>query len=510
VGMGKTEEFLEKVEIAKLASGPKGIEKQHKRGKLTARERIDLLVDKDSFSESGMFVTHQCNQLDKKYYSDGVVTGSAKIDSRRVFVYAQDFTVMGGSLGEAHAKKICHIMDQAMKVGSPIIGLIDSGGARIQEGLGHYGSIFFRNTLAAGVVPQIIAIMGPCAGGAVYSPALCDFIFMLEEVSRMHITGPAVIKAVTGEEITSDALGGAKVHFTQSGVAHFVDKKEEECLNRVKRLLSFLPSNNREVAPVMKSSDPIDRMEQELDNIVPEDPQKVYDMKTPINLVVDNNYFFEIQEGFAKNMIIGFARLDGKPVGILANQPKVYAGCLDINASVKAARFIRFCDAFGIPIINFVDCPGYLPGSDQEFGGIIRHGAKMLYAYSEATVPRITIVLRKIYGGAMSGMAVSKYVGTDITAALPTAEIAIMGPEAAANVLYKKEIEEAEDPAAMREAKMRQYRKEFANPYYAAERGWVDEIIEPRKMRPFLIRALEKLKGKQDIRPWRKHGTIPL
>jgi len=508
--MGKTEELLEKREKAKVGGGLDKIKKQHKCGKLTARERIDLLVDQNSFSELGLFVTHQCNQLDKKYYGDGVVTGWAKINGSRVFLYAQDFTVMGGSLGEAHAKKICRVMDLAVEVGSPIIGLIDSGGARIQEGLGHYGSIFLRNTLAAGVVPQISVIMGPCAGGAVYSPALCDFVFMVDRISRMHITGPAVIKEVTGEEITPEALGGAKVHFTLSGVAHFVAKNEEECLSSVKQLLSYLPSSNREPSPITRVTDPIDRMEKELEGLIPEDSKKSYDMRKVIRLVTDDKIFFEVQEGFARNIIVGFARLNGQSVGIIANQPKVIAGCLDINASVKAARFIRFCDAFGIPIINFVDCPGYLPGSNQEFGGIIRHGAKMLYAYSEATVPQISIVLRKIYGGAMSGMAVSKYMGTDITAVLPTAEIAIMGPEGAANILYKKEIEKSENPELIWQEKTKLYREEFANPYYAAERGWVDEIIEPKKMRLFLIDALESLKCKKKNRPKRKHGTIPL
>lgn len=508
--MGKTEELLRRRDKAKLGGRLELIEKQHKRGKLTARERIDLLADKGSFSELGMFITHQCPAIDKKYYGDGVVTGSATIDGRCVFLYAQDFTVFGGSLGEAHAKKICQLMDIAVKVGAPIIGLIDSGGARIQEGLGHYGSIFFRNTLAAGIVPQISVIVGPCAGGAVYSPALCDFIFMVEGISRMHITGPAVIKAVTEEEITAEELGGAMVHYARSGVAHFVAKSEEECLNDVKKLLSYLPFSNRELPPFKPMKDSVDRMEEELERIVPEDPKKAYDMKKVIHLVVDSKDFFEVQKGFAKNIIIGFARLNGQTVGIIANQPNVLAGCLDINASDKAARFIRFCDAFGISIVTFVDCPGYLPGSQQEFGGIIRHGAKMLYAYSEATVPRISLVVRKIYGGAMSGMAVSKEVGTDLTVVLPTAEIAIMGQEGAADVIFKKEIEQADNPELMRKEKIKQYREEFANPYFAAERGWVDEIIEPKTIRPFLISTLERLKGKKEARPKRKHGTIPL
>ncbi|MBW2637879.1 MAG: acyl-CoA carboxylase subunit beta, partial [Deltaproteobacteria bacterium] len=378
------------------------------------------------------------------------------------------------------------------------------------EGLGHYGSIFFRNTLASGVVPQISVILGPCAGGAVYSPALCDYVFMVNKISTMHITGPAVIKSVTGEEITSERLGGAKVHATKSGVSHFTAKTEEDCFQQVRTLLGYLPSNSREKPPVVSTADSVDRIEKTIEEIVPSDAKISFDMKDIIRLVADDKVFFEDQKDFAKNIITGYLRLKGQPVGIIANQPKVYAGCLDINASQKAARFIRFCDAFQIPIINFVDCPGYLPGSNQEFGGIIRHGAKMLYAYAEATVPRITVVIRKIYGGAMSGMAVSKYMGTDITAVLPTAEIAIMGPEGAANVLYRKEIEEAEDPQLERAEKIEQYKEEFANPYYAAERGWVDNIIEPEKMRPFLIDALERLEGKEEVQQKRKHGTIPL
>jgi acetyl-CoA carboxylase carboxyltransferase component len=500
-------------EEAKLGGGLDRIEKQHKSGKLTARERLDLLLDPGSFIELGMFVTPQATSFgkaEKKFYGDGVVTGSGLIDGRKVFVFAQDFTVMGGSLGGEHAKKICLVMDKAIQTGSPIVGLIDSGGARIQEGLGYYGSIFYRNTLAAGVVPQISIILGPCAGGAVYSPALSDFVFMVEGISRMHITGPEVIKAVTGEEVTSEELGGAMVHYTQSGVAHFVSKGETECMNLVKELLSYLPSNNREFPPRKSTNDHAERMEVDLENLIPEDPKECYDMKELIRLVVDDRVFLEVQEGFAENIIIGFARLNGYTIGIIANQPLVFAGCLDINASDKAARFIRFCDAFQIPIVNFVDCPGYLPGTEQEYGGIIRHGAKMLYAYCEATVPRISVVTRKIYGGAMSGMAVSKLVGTDLTAVLPTTEIGLMGPEGAVNVLFKEEIEKAENPEAMREEKIRLYREQFANPYRAAEKGWVDVIIEPKEIRPFLITSLERLRGKEEIRPKRRHGTIPL
>ncbi|MBN1828092.1 MAG: acyl-CoA carboxylase subunit beta [Deltaproteobacteria bacterium] len=510
--MSTTKELLERTEKAKLGGGPDKIKKQHASGKLTARERIDLLVDESTFDEMGMFVTHQSNRMgsDTKYYGDGVVAGSGKIDGRLVFLYAQDFTVLGGSLGEAHAKKICQVQDMAVKVGAPIIGIIDSGGARIQEGLGHYGGIFFRNVVAAGVVPQLSIIVGPCAGGGVYSPALTDFIFMVDGISRMHITGPAVIRAVTGEEITAEKLGGAKVHATCSGVAHIVSATEQDCFAAVKDLLGYLPSNCNERPHRKPTKDPVDRLDEGLETLVPPNPKKAYNMRLAVEAVMDDNKFLEIQNDFARNIIIGFGRLNGCSVGVIANQPLVYAGCLDINSSVKAARFIRFCDAFQIPIVNFVDCPGYLPGSNQEFGGIIRHGAKMLYAYSEATVPRISIVFRKIYGGALSGMAVSKYVGTDLTAVLPTAEIAIMGPEAAVNVLYKKEIAESADPATTRLKLTEQYRRDFANPYVAAEDGWVDAVIEPRKIRPFLITALDRLKDKKELRPAKRHGTIPL
>ncbi len=500
-------------EEARQGGGPGGIEKQHQRGKLTARERLDLLLDPGTFSEGGMFITPQDTPFSrsvKRFYGDGVVTGSGLVNGRRVYIFAQDFTMMGGSLGEKHANKICRVMDKAIQTGSPIIGLIDSGGARIQEGLGHYGSIFFRNTLASGIVPQISIILGPCAGGAVYSPALSDFVFMVEGVSRMHITGPQVIKEVTGEVVTPEELGGAKVHYSRSGVAHFTSRGEEECLELVKTLLSYLPANRHELPPYKPTSDPVDRMEEALESLIPENPRKAYDMKGLIGLVMDDQIFFEIQEGFARNIIIGFARLNGHTVGVIANQPRVFAGCLDINASVKAARFIRFCDAFGIPIVNFVDCPGYLPGTQQEYEGIIRHGAKMLYAYCEATVPRISVVTRKIYGGAMSGMAVSKLVGTDVTAVLPSAEVAIMGPEGAANIIFRDEIQKADNPEAMREEKIRLYREQFATPYVAAEKGWVDVIIEPREIRPFLITSFERLRGKEEVRAKKKHGTIPL
>ena len=509
----KNEELKAKEDLARLGGGQKQIGKQHERGKFSARERIDHLVDPGSFMEIEMFVTHQTTKfgMDKeKFYGDGVVTGSGRIAGRLVYLYSQDFTVMGGSLGKAHASKICHVMDLAIKVGAPIIGLIDSGGARIQEGLGQYGSIFYRNTLASGIVPQFSLILGPCAGGAVYSPALCDFVFMVDGISKMHITGPNVIKAVTGEEVTSEELGGAKVHSQKSGVAHLVAKSEQECFEQAKKLLSYLPANYREAAPGGSSSDDPDRPTEEIEGIIPDNPQRAYDMKKIVRLVADHQEFFEIQEDFAKNIIIGFVRLNGGSVGVIANQPMVNAGCLDIDASDKSARFIRFCDAFNIPILNLVDCPGYLPGKQQEYGGIIRHGAKTLYAYCEATVPRISVIVRKIYGGAMSGMAVSKLVGTDFTIALTTAEIAIMGPEAAANVIFKDEIAHAEDPKAMRVQKVNEYRQKFANPYVAAEEGWIVAIIEPKVMRSYLIKAFDQLKGKVELRPGKKHGTIPL
>jgi len=509
----KVEELKEKKALARSAGGPEAIQKQHDRGKLTARERVDLLLDPSSFLEQEMFVTHQSTKfgLDRqKFYGDGVVTGSGKIDGRLAYFFAQDFTVMGGSLGKAHAAKICQVMDLAVKVGAPIIGLIDSGGARIQEGLGHYGSIFYRNTLAAGVVPQISLILGPCAGGAVYSPALCDFVFMVEGIGRMHITGPEVIKAVTGEAVTAEDLGGAKVHAEKSGVAHFVARDEKECFAQVRRLLSFLPPNSQEPPPRVRFETETNPDSAILQEIIPDDPRKPYDMREVIQGIVDGGDFLEVMEGFAANIIIGFGRLNGYSTGIIANQPRVYAGCLDINASTKAARFIRFCDAFNIPILNLADCPGYLPGTQQEYGGIIRHGAKMLYAYCEATVPRISVIVRKIYGGAMSGMAVSKLVGTDLTVALPTAEIAIMGPEGAANIIFKEEIARAANPSEMRRQKILEYREKLANPYVAAEEGWIDDIVEPTALRMFLIEAFDRLKKKKETRPPRRHGTIPL
>lgn len=509
----KINELKAKRELALLGGGQKHNDKQHERGKLTARERIDQLVDSGSFIEVEMFVTHQSSKFGmekEKYYGDGVVTGSGKIDGRTVYVYSQDFSVMGGSLGKAHANKICHVMDVAIKVGAPIIGLIDSGGARIQEGLGQYGSIFYRNTIASGAVPQFSLILGPCAGGAVYSPALCDFVFMVEGISKMHITGPAVIKAVTGEQVTAEELGGAGIHSRISGVAHLTAKSEQACFAQVRKLLSFLPDNCRQAPPVVSSHDDPERLTEDIEGIIPENPQRAYDMKLVIRAVADDKEFFEIQEEFAKNMVIGFIRLNGRSVGVVANQPMVSAGCLDIDASDKSARFIRFCDAFNIRILNLVDCPGYLPGKQQEYGGIIRHGAKTLYAYCEAIVPRISVIVRKIYGGAMSGMGVSKLVGTDFSVALVTAEIAILGPEAAANVIFKDEIAEAEDPKKMREQKINEYRRKFANPYVAAEEGWIDAVIEPKIMRSYLISVFDRLEGKVDLPLSKKHGIIPL
>ncbi len=511
----KIEELKRKEAEARRAGGPGQIEKQHARAKLTARERVELLLDPGSFLETGMFITGQAGKFGsekEKYYGDGVIAGSGTVGERPVHVFAQDFTVMGGSLGKAHAGKICHVMDLAVKTGTPIIGLIDSGGARIQEGLGQYGSIFYRNTLASGVVPQISLVLGPCAGGAVYSPALSDFVFMVEGISRMHITGPEVIKAVTGEMVTAEDLGGAGIHSEKSGVAHFVSRGEKECFDLVRKLLGYLPSNSSQDPPRvedMKNKE-ADSGQAEMEEVIPDDPKKPYDMRAVIRTVLDGHDFFEIQAKFARNILIGFGRIDGYPVGIIANQPKVFAGCLDIDASDKAARFIRFCDAFNIPLLNLVDCPGYLPGTRQEYGGIIRHGAKMLYAYSEATVPRISVVVRKIYGGAMSGMAVSKLVGTDVTVALPGAEVAIMGPEGAANVIFKDEIARAEDPKKMREIKIKEYREKFANPYVAAEDGWIDAIVAPGDLREFLVKTFGRLRGKREIRPAKRHGTIPL
>ncbi len=500
---------------AQLGGGQDRVDAQHAKGRLTARERVELLVDPGSFRELDMFVTHRSTGFgleDKRYLSDSVVTGWGTIEGRPVYVFSQDFTVLGGSLGEVHAEKICKIMDLAMKNGAPVIGINDSGGARIQEGvvsLGAYADIFLRNTLSSGVIPQISAIMGPCAGGAVYSPAITDFTFMVDGSSYMFITGPDVIKAVTHEEVTFEELGGAKAHNTISGVAHFAATDEEECMQTIRALLGYVPQNNMEDPPLLSTTDDPRRMDEELDSIVPDSPTKPYDMKAIISHVVDDGQFLEVHQHWAQNIIIGFARLNGRSVGIVAQQPAVLAGVLDINASTKAARFVRFCDCFNIPIITFVDVPGFLPGVSQEHGGIIRHGAKLLYAYCEATVPKITIITRKAYGGAYVVMS-SKHIRGDISYAWPSAEIAVMGPEGAVNIVFRKEIAAAEDPEAERDRLGEEYRAQVAHPYVAAARGYIDDIIEPRETRPRLIEALEILQDKRDRNPPKKHGNIPL
>jgi propionyl-CoA carboxylase beta chain len=500
---------------AEAGGGEERIRRQHKAGKKTARERLELLVDPGSFLEIDKFVVHQSHDFgmeEQRFLGDGVVTGSARIHGRPVFVFAQDFTVFGGSLSEAYARKICKIMDLAMKTGAPVIGLNDSGGARIQEGvasLGGYADIFLRNTLASGVVPQISAVMGPCAGGAVYSPAITDFVFMVRNTSYMFVTGPDVIKAVTHEAVSADELGGATTHGTTSGVAHFAADGEEECLALIRELLTFLPQNNLDDPPLRPTRDPVDRRDEALQTLVPEQPNKPYDIKDVIRAVLDDRYFFEVHAGFAPNIVVGFGRLGGRPVGLVANQPAHLAGCLDINASVKGARFVRFCDCFNIPLVTFEDVPGFLPGTAQEFGGIIKHGAKLLYAYCEATVPKLTVITRKAYGGAYDVMS-SKHIRGDANFAWPTAEIAVMGPEGAVNILYRREVEAAADAAAFRDAKIREYREKFANPYIAAERGYVDEVIEPRDTRARLCAMLALLKTKRDANPPRKHGNIPL
>src|SRR5260221_4289761 len=502
-------------EIARLGGGQKRIDAQHKKGKLTARERLDLLLDPGTFNELDMFVTHRSTDfgLDgQKIPGDGVVTGYGQIDGRLVYVFSQDLTVFGGSLSEAHSEKICKIMDHAMKNGAPVIGLNDSGGARIQEGvvsLGAYADIFLRNTLASGVGPQISAIMGPCAGGAVYSPAITDFIFMTRDTSYMFITGPDVIKTVTHEDVSKQDLGGAMTHNATSGVAHFAARDDAELLAMIGELRSFRPSNNVDDVPRRATSDPIDRADVALDSLVPADPALAYDIKDVIESVADDRYFFEVQEHFAKNLVIGFARLDGRSVGVVANQPAFLAGVLDINASVKGARFVRFCDAFNIPLITFEDVPGFLPGTQQEWGGIIRHGAKLLYAFAEATVPKLTVITRKAYGGAYCVMS-SKHIRTDANFAWPTAEIAVMGPQGAGNIIFKREIAASADPAAPAPERIRPEKQRFANPYIAAERGYVDEVIEPRQTRGKVIKALRLLRTKKDTNPPKKHGNIPL
>ncbi len=502
-------------EASLLGGGQKRIEAQHKKGKLTARERVDLLVDEGSFVEIDRFVTHRCKDFgmdEQLILGDGVVTGHALIEGRPVYLYSQDFTVFGGSLSETHAEKICKGMDMALKVGVPIIGLNDSGGARIQEGvksLGGYAEIFWRNTQASGVVPQISAILGPCAGGAVYSPAITDFISMVEGTSYMHITGPDVVKTVTHEEVTSEDLGGASVHSARSGVAHFTSPDERACLAHLRRLMSYLPLNNAEEPPYVPSDHPRDRIQEELDTLVPAEDTNPYDMRGVIERVVDRDSWFEVHSAYAQNLLVGFARLGGRVVGIVANQPAVLAGCLDINASIKGARFIRFCDAYNIPLVTFEDVPGFLPGTDQEHNGIILHGAKLLYAYCEATVPKLTVITRKAYGGAYDVMS-SKHVRGDFNVAWPGAMVAVMGAAGAARIIHRREIQAADDPAALEAQKTAEYEETFNNPYMAAARGFVDDVIEASQTRPTLIRALELLRTKTEVRPTRKHGNIPL
>ncbi|MBN1398059.1 MAG: acyl-CoA carboxylase subunit beta [Bacteroidetes bacterium] len=502
-------------EKAMHGGGLTKIEDRHKHGKLTARERIDLLLDEGSFEEIGMFVHHRSREfgLEKyKYLGDGVVTGRGTIGGRHVVVYSQDFTVFGGSLSETHAEKICKILELAMKNGVPVIGLNDSGGARIQEGvvsLGGYADIFLQNTLASGVVPQISAILGPCAGGAVYSPAITDFIFMVKESSYMFVTGPNVVKTVTHEDVSFEELGGALTHAVKSGVAHFAVENELECLEGIKRLLSYIPSNNMDDPPYVETKDSENRMDTELDSIVPENPSKPYDIKEIIKRIIDDGEFYEVQEFYAQNMVVGFARLGGYSIGIVANQPAVLAGVLDIETSLKGARFIRFCDAFNIPLIVLQDVPGFLPGTDQEWRGLIKHGAKLIYAFCEATVPKITVITRKSYGGAYCVMN-SKHIRGDVNYAWPTAEIAVMGPKGAVEIIFKKDIENSDDKEKAIAEKVSDYTERFANPYVAAERGYVDEVILPHETRPKLIKALRFLENKVDTNPRKKHGNIPL
>jgi acetyl-CoA carboxylase carboxyltransferase component len=511
----KLRQLQEMRKTSRLGGGQKRIDDQHKKGKLTARERLELLLDDNSFEEFDMFVTHRTKEfgLEKeKYLGDGVITGYGTIDGRLVFVFSQDFTVFGGTLSEAFAEKICKIMDMAMKVGAPVIGLNDSGGARIQEGvvsLGGYANIFLRNTLASGVIPQISVILGPCAGGAVYSPAITDFIFMVKNTSFMFVTGPNVVKTVTHEEVTFEELGGASAHSSKSGVSHFACENEADAILKVRKLFSFLPSNNLDDPPQMEANDPVDRIDESLNSIVPENPNKPYDIKDVITRVVDNSEFFEVHADYALNIVVGFARLAGKSVGIIANQPAHLAGVLDIDSSIKGARFVRFCDAFNIPIVTFEDVPGFLPGTAQEHGGIIKHGAKLLFAYCEATVPKLTVITRKAYGGAYDVMS-SKHIRGDINYAWPTAEIAVMGPKGAAEIIFKKEISESPNPVAALKQKEEEYRDMFASPFTAAERGYIDDVIEPSTTRPRLIRALQMLGTKRDQNPPKKHGNIPL
>ena len=503
----KIDEMLKKKEHVMQGGGAKSIEKQHAKGKLTARERLNLLFDESSFVELDLFVKHRCTnfgQEEKELPGEGVVMGYGTVNGRLVYAFAQDFTVEGGSLGEKHAHQIWKVMDLAMKMGAPCIGINDSGGARIQEAvdaLSGYGGIFYRNTKASGVIPQISVIMGPCAGGAVYSPALTDFIYMVKNTSQMFITGPAVIKSVTAEEVTAEELGGAMTHNSRSGVAHFATENDEDCIEQIRYLLSFLPSNNMEETPRVDTGDDPDRQDESLNSVVPDNPNAPYDMKDVIRSIVDNGEFYEVHEHYAKNIICCFARFDGRAVGIIANEPNVMAGCLDVDASCKSSRFIRFCDAFNIPLVNLVDVPGFLPGVNQEYNGIIRHGAKMLYAYSEATVPKVTVITRKAYGGSYIAMC-NRELGADQVMAWPTSEIAVMGPAGAANIIFRK------DPD--KEARTAEYIKEFATPYKAAERGYVDMVITPSETRPYIITALNALSSKREANPTKKHGNIPL
>ena len=513
--MSRLEELRLRHAAAEAGGGAERRERQHKEGKLSARERVELLLDEGSFEELDKLVTHRCRDFgmgDQIVPGDGVVSGFGRVNGRLTYVFAQDFTVFGGSLSETNAQKICKVMDLALKNGAPVVGLNDSGGARIQEGvvsLAGYADIFLRNTLSSGVVPQISAIMGPCAGGAVYSPAITDFVFMVDGSSYMFVTGPDVIKTVTHEDVTKEHLGGSTTHNTVSGVGHFIAPDDSSCLRMIRELLSYLPQNNRDDAPRRPSADPIDRMDAALDSLVPAESNLPYDMKDIIHRVVDEGEFFEVHEHFARNIVVGFARMDGRSIGVVANQPAHLAGCLDIDSSVKGARFVRFCDAFNIPIVTFEDVPGFLPGTEQEFGGLIRHGAKLLYAYAEATVPKITVITRKAYGGAYCVMG-SKHLRTDVNFAYPTAEIAVMGAEGAVNIVYRRELANGDPAGVTRAQKIAEFRERFANPFVAAERGYVDDVIEPRETRPRVIGALRMLENKVDTMPRKKHGNIPL
>ena len=514
--MGEKLERLQKLrEQSKAGGGAKRLQQQHDKGKMSARERLDSLLDPGTLQEIDPFVIHRATDFgmaDKKTPGDAVITGYGKVDGRQVFVFSQDFTVLGGSVSEIVGQKICKVMDLAMKTGAPVIGLNDSGGARIQEGvlsLSAYGEIFKRNTLASGVVPQLSVILGPSAGGAVYSPAITDFVFMVQGISQMYITGPDVIKSVTGEEVTHEQLGGAQAHGRRSGVAHFVLETEEDCLDQVRRLLSYLPSNNIEEPPSVQVIYDPNRIDESLSYIVPDEPNKAYDMRDVVIRVVDDEDFMEVHQDFAPNMVVGFARLSGKTVGIVGNQPAYLAGVLDINASIKASRFVRFCDCFNIPLVTFVDVPGFMPGTEQEYGGIIKHGAKLLYAYAEATVPKVSVMTRKAYGGAYIVMS-SKHLRGDINLAWPSAEIAVMGPEGAANIVFREELAKSENPTETRTQLTEEFRDKFANPYVAAAQGFIDDVIDPRETRPQLIRALGMLHNKQDTLPPKKHGNIPL